>query len=394
MKHILTTIFLFCICAYSFAQSSIEERINNMNIVSLKIAQSRLLIAEDMAIGNISEVREVMDYVNSLPNNNIMAFSPFELVLLRYWLGDYQLILQDVLNPDKSYKQRIPIAGTDARLEQILYSSTINALDSLRTNIQVSTLTQMEKDFLDLNLCDIACQEAELDKLNGMAFGFLMNYPNSPFDDVVRNQIVVAPESENWGAYLSFSPGIILYTDRLRNFRKCSPVPLGMNLGGEYKNLSFGIYVNIGSGDINDDMITKDGEYYFEKGQQVNMLLYGADAGYSIFENKSLKVIPQLSFGGIFASATEADIEKDEDLRKAEKGSFAWGPGISLDIKIGGRKKPNYLPKNFFYQGIRVQYKYLLTSLEKKYMGATGNMHCITVGYVLGGHGIKLKKLR
>ena len=114
-----------------------------------------------------------------------------------------------------------------------------------------------------------------------------------------------------------------------------------------------------------------------------------ASIGYVTYNDNRFKVSPFAGIGAMDIGPTLNATEETPGLDEVElEFTTTYMVGINFDIKFGAKKTPAYSPKTS-YGFMRIRYAYNIPRFDKKYVGMTGNMHYITIGFGGMARGLK-----
>ena len=397
MRYLSILITITFLSSPSFAQKdSIENQILNFTDgYSAIIMKGRGLLEQKFMEGDYKKVAEIKEYLeNKVRDTQYIVFYPLENWYLLYWTKDYNGLLKTIpltLQSRVSYQQKIK-PPEDLLLKKLI-KKTRESILALQADIQSSDLAQMDKDFLSLHLKYTATagheNQPDTDSLNTFANTFLAAYPNSKYEEFVRENIRFQLAPSKWGFTFEFFSGYgVLTGDLKKSFN--NPIPLGIAFDIYYKNWVLYLRNYIGISKTKIDIPYSKGVWM--KGLSANIFVPEASIGYVLLDNKKLKLAPFVGFGGTDITPTENEIKKDPDLKNAEfKMTKTYSVGFNTDIKFG-RSKMSMLSygREESYGFLRLRYTYDIPRLEKRY-GLSGNMHNITVG--IGGFGKRIKRV-
>lgn len=383
MKKTLLVTLLILLSNTVFSQNdSIQNAIlKHSDTKSILISKGRALLLDRFIEGDINEVRKIKDYLkNDVENNDYAAFYPTEYWTLLYWTKEYAELLNSIEKYDS-----IRIVAFNKKIKpqnDFLYmkvkNKSIDSLNMLELNIQKSKLDAISNDFLRLNLKGLISgnegSTINQDSLNLLSDNFLKKYPNSEHEQFIRKYIRHKRIPSKWGFGYEFFSGYGLFTDELKN-KFNDNIPMGVSIDISHKKINLYLRSYIGFSRTKNDIPYSDG--IWGKNSQVRVIIPEASIGYTLFDNKHLTFAPFAGISGTIISATEHDIDLDENLDNAEINTISYTAGLNFDIKL--KKKINRYESSFSF--IRVRYGYTLPQYDNKYVGYSGNMHYITIGF-------------
>lgn len=383
MKKIvlLTTLILLSNTVFSQIDSIQDAILKHSETKSILISKGRALLLDKFIEGDLNEVKKIKNYLkNDVENNDYVAFYPAEYWALMYWTKEYAELLNSITKYDSiniiEFNKKIK------PLHDFLYmkikNKSIDSLSILESNIQDSKLNGINKEFLTLNLKGlISGNESSTinqDTLNLLSDNFLNKYPNSEHEQFIRKYIRHKRIPSNWGFGYEFFSGYGLFTDELKaNFK--DNIPIGVAFDISYKKFNLYLRDYIGFSKTKNNISYSSG--IWEKDSQVRVIIPEASIGYTVLDNKYLTFAPFAGISGTIISATEHDINIDGNLDTVEKNTISYTAGLNFDIKL--KKKINRHESSFWF--LRVRYGYTLPQFDNKYLGYSGNMHYITIGF-------------
>lgn len=378
---IFIVIILISNSIYSQIDSIQNEILKHSDTKSVLISKGRALLLDRFLEGEINEVKKIKDYlINDVENQDYVAFYPAEYWTLLFWTKEYDELLYRVSKYDsiKIVEFRKKIKPQQDFLSLKVKNKSIDSLNILESNIQKSELSSENKDFLKLTLKGlISNSENSLitqDTINLLSDSFLNKYPNSKHEKFIRKYIRHKRIQSKWGFGYEFFSGYGLLTGDLKNNFK-NNIPIGVAFDLSYKKFNLYLRDYIGFSRTKNDISYDAGVW--DKNSQVRVIIPEASVGYKVLDNKHITFAPFAGISGTIISATEHDIEIDGNLDNVEKSTISYTAGLNLDIKL--KKKQNRYESSYWF--MRVRYGYTFPQYDNKYIGYSGNMHYITIGF-------------
>ncbi len=348
------------------------------------IAKGRKLLMDKFLLNDKKKVAELLTYLESVEKDqNFLAFFPTERWFLYYWIERYDPLMSDLANYDEDYHRSI-----DQKLGPARDSLYLKLRSGLRVqrfqiieNIQRAELSDTEKAFLILNLDYFITAYAKTinrDSLNHLSNEYLTSYPQSRFENYVRKYIRFEMKNSKWGLGFEFFSGYGAFTGHLRkNFK--NHVPFGVAFDVCYMNFTLFLRDYIGLGSTNDSIPFKDGTW--RKDAKASTFLPEASIGYTVVENKIIKLVPFLGIASMEISPSQSDIKKYPEYENVHlKLTTTYTFGLNLDFKIAKAKKVINRPNERSYWFLRLRYAYNKPQFEQKYNRFNGDFHYITIG--------------
>ncbi len=210
---------------------SMAERIAHYPTTKYEqIPKGRMLLLDQVRAGKWDEVKKIVGYFDAeYAKEDYKPLWASEALLIYLYLQEYQKAMEFILKLDsitsrqtytyQSY-EALPTYNRGMMLCDILLDSTKANYDALVSNIMQQELTSEQKDFLTLLLKDIALNSAERplqDEINKQGDGFVAQYPQSPFNKIVKDEIIFRLKMSDfsWGMYIGGGYTIAngVYTD-------------------------------------------------------------------------------------------------------------------------------------------------------------------------------------
>ena len=408
MKKLLFLILISLSVFHSSAQTdSLQTQIlNYTDSTSEIIIKGRGLLADKFMEGDYQKVKEIKEFLMAkVPQENYVVFNPLEYWTILYWTQQYDellasMALQDSLNnsPNRRYQhfndlrfEKKITPPKDLLGEKLVKRSTDSILQ-LYTFIDHSTLIREDKDFLKLRIQYITSMSnytpGKTDSLNVTADQFLNSYPNSHYNQFIRQNIRYEFVPSKWAFVFEFFSGYGILNEELKN-TFTNPVPIGIAFDVYYKNVALFLRNYIGFSKTKTDIPYNNG--IWEREKQARVYLPEASLGYVVMDNKIAKLTPFAGFAGTAFLPTENDIQENKALKKAGLNfTNTYTAGINLDIKLGASKTEMVSYNEVGYWLLRLRYGYTQSQLQKRYDNYSGAMHYITVG--IGGFGRTIKR--
>lgn len=405
--------YSLCICAllllFSFGlkaqEQSVEQQVRNYSQNSLPnlISNSRLLLKDKFNEGDIKAVDKITNYiVDSLENNDYIGLVNAEKIVLYYWLQKYDDMLALLLKSDTEASRNWGVYYPDVNLlYPWLIEKSKDNYEQLADNIDTSGVSEHDKAVLHLTLLYILHNKADEKfisqvDINKLSNKFAGDFPDSPYKSMVLKTIREEFVPSKWGWGIEFFGGFGAFTGGLKD-NYTNHGAFGMAFEMEYSRFmtDLKMYIGLNKTKQDIDFTYKGNDYIWEKDAPAVPIIVDLNLGYAAIENKVVKIIPFASVGVMSLSSRE-DTNDYPELKEVSKTSFTYGPGISIDFKLGTTQSrhPYYLgyeyslPTHENYTALRLRYTYNINNFK----GASGNIHTITLGVVLFGKRIIRKE--
>jgi len=381
MKKLIIILLLFSTNLYGQNDSIKKAILNQAETKSVIISKGRTLLLDKFVKGDYESVKKIIKYLDDeTKESGYTAFYPAERWLLLYWTENYNEIIKDASNFDKDsfladFQSKIKPAYD--LLPSAVVNKTANSTGILETYIKNSKLNQMDKDFLTMHLNSLLVgvkgYKNDQNIINDMTDVFLQKYPKSKYENFVRAIIRDKMIPSDWALAYEFFSGYGKFTDDLdKHFSK--NIPIGIAFDVSYKKWNLYLRDYIGFSKTRYDIPYKSTTW--GKGKQANIFIPEISLGYTVLDNKLVKMSPFAGFSGLGISSVKNDIEKNSKLEDVERWTTTYVLGLNFDFKIKNVKS-RY---NNGYLYIRLRYSYALPNFDKKYNNYGGNVHFITIG--------------
>jgi hypothetical protein len=241
--------------------------------------------------------------------------------------------------------------------------------DSTYSNsIIFSTLDFMEKE---QNSGDIL--HIPQDSINIIADNYLLKYPNSTYNEFVKNHIRYKFKLSDWAIGSQFFTGGILFTNSLSKYFGNAFV---VGLGIEFNYKRFLTYMQIvkGFGLLNNDIHAEMDVW--KRKSITSIFTPEITMGYFAIDNLNFRLAGTSGIASTVLGPTSMETELNPDLEKFELGySLTYTFGVFVDIKMNTvfRDRISFL---------RIRYNYNIPQFPNDFKG---NFHNITIGYGLLG---------
>lgn len=365
--------------------------------------KGRRLLLDSFEKNDMLKTKEVKNLLLKENEGNVYhTFYPIEYIYLLYWTEEYKELTDFIKQVDFNN----PVSNSVSMLARIdnlyptLLQKTVEHKDILIIAIQNSSETAMDKDFLILQLEDIIragtnsgrgidVESDETKHINDLSDAFLENYPDSPYDKIIRETIRYKFEESPWAFYWDITGfGAVIPTRNLSNYFGTG-FTMEMAFDVRYKKL-VGIFGFGFSGHSLKQDIPINDVIWSNESPSSHGLVY-LNGGYLLLDTKRFSLYPfvGMGYGGISA---DGEVTKEyPELEKLGLNSFFTQVGIGCDFKFKLPAPyyymysiPNNDPDNA-YSRISVRYSFRMPKYEMKYKGMDGFTHSIVVSWGLGG---------
>lgn len=414
IRLLFATIFIVLFSLNSFSQNEKDslrsEIINYEQSKHVFLDKGRRLLLDHFEKSDMFKVKEVKDLLLKENEGNVYnTFYPIEFIYILYWTEEYNELIDFIKQVDftlpVSNSVRI-LAATDNMFTSLL-QQTVENKDLLLVFIEESEISEMDKEFLVLQLEDIIraglsnridLESEQTVYINELSDLFLDKYPDSPYDTIIRETIRYKFEPSPWAFYWDFLGfGAVVPTGNLSDYFSTG-VGMEMALDLRYKKL-VGILGFGFSGHTLDNEILINGVTWANNSSATLGIGY-LNAGYLLLDTKKVSIYPFIG-GGYSGFSTSQDIYKEiPELKKLKLNSWFPQVGIGFDYKF---KMPNLdyyeMGSDGNWSRISVRYTYRMPDFSRSLEGRgdisqpmDGFTHSIMVSWGLGGRGTERVK--
>lgn len=397
-KVTLSLIFALALSGISAQENNVKDQILSYKDSEYDFVNKgrRLLIDHLQSF----KMQDAIDVKNSLLNefdgNVTEVFYNIEYIHLLYWTGEFEELLNYLKQADfdQPVSNNVRISSQTDNFSKAVYTHTAENKDILGIDVKNGELNDMERDFLLLLLNDITnplpqnshANPEHITKINEQANQFLANYPDSPYEKIVREQIRFVFKETDWGTYMDFGFGAVLNQGDISHQFRDGPA---IHMIFEYRHRKvMGMFgFDVGSQTLKQDFPINN--TVWKKGSSSTLGSIYLNAGYLVFENRRWSIYPYVGGGYTEFSAAEKEIQEDENLKKLRLNSFSTQAGIGIDLKINSISP--ITSYSWMYRNtdsrISLKYTYRMPHLKRKDPSLYGSQHVITLSYGIGGRG-------
>lgn len=409
-KLILVILFIALFTINSYSQN------DSLRTQIMKYEQSdhdfldkgRRMLKEHFSKSDMITVKEVKDMLIKENNGNVYnTFYPIELIYILYWTEEYDSLIDFIKQVDftQPVSNSVRILALTDNLFSTLYQQTVENKDLLLVFIKESQVSEMDKEFLVLQLEDIIragqnegrmySESEHTEYINELSDQFLDKYPNSPFETIIRETIRYKFEPSPWAAYWDFAGfGAVIPTGNLADYFNTG-VSMEMAIDVRYKKLvgifGFGFSGHSLKNDIYINRVVWPRKSWATIG-------FGyLNAGYLLLDTKRFSIYPFMGAGYSGFSADENIIKETPELEKLKLNSWFTQAGIGFDFKFSMTA-----PYSLYHDmgttntdsRISVRYTYRMPNYGRNLESVSGInqsldgfTHSIMVSWGLGGRG-------
>jgi len=351
------------------------------------IYSGRRVLYERLVYKDSTSVREIFDYLTLyVEDDNTLAIYPVENFLYNYWLKRYDKVLNFALNMDSLYTiklQKKKLPHSDDMMMNLIYNLRSDRI-VIYTEIEASQYKEEEKDLLKLNFDQLLSlgegKDTAVETLTPRSNQFLERYRASVYKDYVKYYLGLEFKTSKWNLAGEFFTGLGFYNGSVGN--AIGPViPLGITIEVTYQRVALKVIDYIGFSRTNDSITTKKASW--RPNASARVFIPGITLGYYLIDKKSFKLCPffGISSSSIGPALFKADKKENKNVGFDFTSTLTYG--ISMEIYLNEERETasNWISRGRHY--FRVSYTFYQPHFEKKYAGYAGNMHSITLGYVM-----------
>jgi hypothetical protein len=399
MKHIKITLLIACMLMLAYTSSSQTS----MNGLLSAESQSQLSLIDkarglliDAFIQNDQEkVQELHWYLfENFDQENYVTLFPEEQRLLLAWYGDFKNLLLYIEGVYSPYFN----TWTDTRTKvrpvythnfcEIIKKRVLQELDIILGNLQASSLTQEEKDFVAIYLHYYLIgnsffrdenYDAIVHTVNTSAKKFIATYPNSEYINLLRSYEL---KPSDWGGGFGLNLGYSAKTENLSKSLK-NDGTVGIYIDVVYKKTLLTTGFSIAFGKAREDIVISD-KLVLPKDTSTSINNFYASLGYRIFDDKRFIITPIAGVGTAWIHPGSDKGRKENPTLKQFDYSYGLTAnfGVMTDIRLGKMQRipgQNFAEPSFF--SVRLSYQFFYNNFKNAppyYYN--GNLHTITAG--------------
>ncbi len=307
MQRIFTGVFVFVsitMCIYADQQNSIVNEIANYNLSGEQfLNRAHNLITDCLRTDNFSKIDSVLVYLQKYYTDAEIYGNDKNEYLLLLWINNYDELLKlcpyqiDRFIPyfwSRSYPEEYSL------LWSLLFEKTKENKQFLIDKINNSNLRRIQQDYVILLLEYYLY--GSYDDFNHKATEFLLNYPDSEFDEKIRNLREI---------YKIINTGVIIgcyinFGSLTGNLEKSFGNHHGLGCCFDIIKNNFTIHLNL---DLDISKIKRDigSSDVWEKGKSASLMKYGIGVGYPFQILNKIRIIPNAGIAGMQFSASEGE---------------------------------------------------------------------------------------
>ena len=397
--------------SYSQNDSLRSEIMNYKQSSHEFLDKGRRLLLDHFVKSDLFKAKEVKDLLLKENDGNVYnTFYPIEYIYILYWTEEYDELIDFI----KQVDFRHPVSNSVSILAQTdnmfftLFQKTVENKNLLIVFIEESDVSEMDKEFLVLQLEDILragqsdgrmdLESEQTAYINELSDRFLEKYPDSTYDTIIRETIRFKYEPSPWSMYWDFfGLGAVVPTSNLSDYIS-NGVGMEMAFDVRYKKLvgifGFGFSGHTLNNDININNVV------WQNGSSATLGVGYLNAGYLLLDNKRFSIYPFVGGGYSGISANEDVYKEIPELKNLKFNSWFPQAGIGFDYKFN-ISMPSYYGagSDDNWSRISVRYTYRMPNFGRSLEGRgdvsqpmDGFIHSIMVSWGLGGRGTERVK--
>lgn len=408
LKLHLAILLISTISMKSFSQNdSLRNQIMNYEQSSHDfLDKGRRLLQDYIVKSDILRVKEVKELLLAENSSNVYnTFYPIEYIYILYWTEEYDELIDFIKQVDFRHpvSNSVRILAQTDNLFTTLFQQTVENKDILLVFIENSDISNMDKEFLVLQLEDIiraGMSDGRIDYnseqtsyINELSDRFLEKYPESPYETIIRETIRFKFEPSPWAFYWDmFGLGVVVPTGNLSDyFNTGGSMEMAFDL--RYKKLVGILGFGFSGHGLKKDIYINNAVW--DKESSATLGVGYLNAGYLLLDNKRFSVYPYIGGGYSGFSASEDVTKELPELKKLKLNSWFPQVGIGFDYKFN-ISMPSYYGESSDenWSRISVRYTYRMQDFNRSIVGRgdtpqpmDGFTHSIMVSWGLGGRG-------
>lgn len=308
MRYIILFFAFLLVTINLSSQGSEQNTVTTIDEAQKKFRGRRNLTYEYLLNKDFKKISDFLEspLVLELPsgyNERLQTFYQEEAVLILFRLGEYNEILNAVINNsyakgsinETGKEQQAIIPYKDSFYEDILNLSHKNQ-DELKEKLKASSLQQKDIDFLllylDFRLTETNLETFDKGSLISSAKNYKDNYQNSKYTEFIDSNIDINYKTSDFGLGSTLFIGGNFFSDNLGN-NISGGMPIGGIINVAYKKVLFDFHF---TGSLSS-RVKQDFTYeeLWEKNTRTTLALGSVSLGYAVVSNQKLMVTP--SFG-------------------------------------------------------------------------------------------------
>ncbi len=343
------------------------------------VDKGRLAIANALTATDYEKVKQLKDYLlNFTRNTQDVAFYPVELWRILFWTGEYNQLLNALVDFKADMNKGKNMPYNDLLAKQLGEATAFFAND-LRLKISESnTINQEQKEFLDLAFSYslyVQYQNMFQDKLNEASNTFLKHYPQSSYAPFVKKFVRVEFITEGLALSYTFGMGATFYSGQLGRYFNTAP-QLQLSFDLYYKQWVALMNMNVAFPKMNYSVNMNNG--LWDKDYSTENAQFQVVGGYQFYKNDRITLYPTASIGAMQIKPSDnGQVIPDIGL----EFTTYYGLGAACDCRISRRQRVvrGMFPLTEQYWYLRLRYEACFPRFNRHYGNAGGNIQNITL---------------
>lgn len=407
MKLFLAIVIIALFSMKSFSQNdSLRNQILNYEQSRhVLLDKGRRLLVDHIVKSDMFKAKEVKDLLLNENDGNVYnTFYPIEYIYILYWTEEYAELIDFIKQVDFRHpvSNSVNILAQTDNMFSTLFHKTAENKDLILVYIEGSDVSEMDKEFLVLQLEDILRAGQSDDRIdfeseqtayiNELSDSFLGKYPDSPYETIIRETIRFKFRPSPWAMYWDFfGLGVVVPTNNLSDYISTG-AGMEMAFDVRYKKL-VGIFgLGFSGHTLNKDININN--VVWQNGSSATLGVGYLNAGYLLHDTKRFSIYPFVG-GGYSGFSTAQNVYKDiPELKNLKFNSWFPQAGIGFDYKFN-ISMPNYYTigsQQDNWSRISIRYTYRMPNFSRSLEGRgdlsqpmDGFTHNIMISWGLGG---------
>lgn len=356
---------------------------------SVAVMQSRRLLIDNFRAGRLDSVALLIDSIDH-HHHDLLLLWPAERLLLYYWIERHQAV--DSLS--QHFDSVSSVASQNHPSDQMVWNVLLfHSLESKDTLVAWIDQTGCGDDLFDfrVRLLETMLSVDDEDQLSvqskiGSLLGLYSFEEKTTQETKTSQEVQIAAQEQQtpcysnddpWRVGCSFGLGPTSVSDPLAGYLSTKTC-LSFSLNVNYQQWYFSFLMQPVFARLKRDILAENGAVW-ESGKLALIGNIGLLFGYSVIDNRYLKISPMIGLSISECSPTDQQIENNSEL--AEVG-IRWGYasmyGIDTDIKL--YKLFPALTRQGFLASFNVRLTYIPEMFGNVNARYSGNMLMVTFG--------------
>ena len=382
-KKIVAILLLFIVVSgYSKADemSNTEQEILNFKDKDVVfISKTRMFVLDCIKRKKYRKVQEVLKLLNRrFAKKEYAAFSNLELLIVLFWIQEYELILINVADDSRSKKDILvkPVPVKDEFLGRLV-SFSIQNRKTLIKNLSGYFIPEYKKEllliFLDMLTHGAHSSKAMQKRINKSSDKYLNNYPKSPYVPFVKKYLRRVYKDSDFTFGIGLASGVSVFSGNLGDYFSNAPLARA-SVEMSYKRffLSGFIHFTIKSS-IKQDFSANG---LWDNSMESTAVRFGLIFGMRFINEKRFKA-------GLFAGISTIQVSElsEEDDRLRIGYSPAYSVGFELDFESDKLTSVFLSSWKKSHLSIKIRGGITIPTFDDQYSNLTGNILFFEIGF-------------